>query len=77
LKSIEHHLKSQDYPRLRIGVGPEEGRERGTILSDYVLGDFGKRDAEVVRGLLPELAEAMEVWVKEGITPAMNRFTGH
>ena len=77
LKSIEHHLKSQEYPRLRIGVGPEEGRERGAILSDYVLGDFGKHDAEVIRGLLPELTEALHLWVKDGITPVMNRYTGH
>jgi PTH1 family peptidyl-tRNA hydrolase len=77
LKSIEHHLESQDYPRLRIGVGPEEGRERSTNLSDYVLGDFGTRDAEVVRGLLPELAEALAAWTKDGIMPVMNRFTGH
>ncbi|HXT18408.1 MAG TPA: aminoacyl-tRNA hydrolase [Gemmatimonadaceae bacterium] len=77
LKSIEHHLETQDYSRLRIGVGPEEGRERGAILSDYVLGDFGKHDAEVVRNLLPELTEALEVWAKDGITPVMNRFPGH
>jgi PTH1 family peptidyl-tRNA hydrolase len=77
LKSIEHHLKSQDYPRLRIGVGPDEGRQRGAVLSDYVLGEFGKHDAEVVRGLLPELTEALEAWAKDGITPVMNRFTGH
>jgi PTH1 family peptidyl-tRNA hydrolase len=77
LKSIEHHLKSPEYPRLRIGVGPEEGQERGAILTDYVLSDFSTRDAEVVRGQLPELAEALAVWVKEGIVPVMNRFSGH
>ena len=76
LKSIEHHLKSQDYPRLRIGVGPQPGRERGTILSDYVLSEFGKHDTGVVRGLLPELTEALELWIKDGITPVLNRFTG-
>jgi PTH1 family peptidyl-tRNA hydrolase len=76
LKSIEHHLQSQDYPRLRIGVGPEEGRERGAVLSDYVLSDFGKHDTVVVRDLLPQLTEALELWVKDGITPVMNRFPG-
>ena len=77
LKSVEHHLKSQDYSRLRIGVGPEPGRERGTNLSDYVLGDFGKHDTELVRDLLPELTEALALWVEDGITPVMNRFSGH
>lgn len=74
LKSIEGVLKSQEYPRLRIGVGAEHER-RGT-LADFVLGDFGKRDAETVRGLLPTLAEALELWVSKGIGPAMNRYTG-
>jgi PTH1 family peptidyl-tRNA hydrolase len=77
LKSIEHQLKSQEYPRLRIGVGPDEGRKRGAVLTDYVLSDFGPDDAAVVRGLLPELAEALAVWLKEGVMPVMNRFSGH
>ena len=44
LKSIEGALGSQDYPRLRIGVGPEDPARRRGDLADYVLSDFGKRD---------------------------------
>jgi len=76
LKSIEAHLKTQDYPRLRIGVGPEEGRERNAILSDYVLSDFGKHDSAVIRELLPPLTNALELWLKSGIGPVMNQFPG-
>jgi peptidyl-tRNA hydrolase, PTH1 family len=76
LKSIEGTLKTQDYSRLRIGVGPDEGRERGAVLSDYVLSDFGKHDEKITRALLPELTQALELWTKEGITPVMNRYTG-
>jgi PTH1 family peptidyl-tRNA hydrolase len=74
LKSIESALKSQDYPRLRIGVGSEH--ERQSSLSDFVLGDFGKRDSEAVRQLLPTLTDALALWLKDGITPVMNRFPG-
>jgi PTH1 family peptidyl-tRNA hydrolase len=77
LKSIEQHLESPAYPRLRIGVGPAEGQQRDMVLTDYVLSDFDAEDAAVVRGLLPELAAAVEVWVQDGITPVMNRFPGH
>jgi PTH1 family peptidyl-tRNA hydrolase len=74
LKSIEGTLKSQEYSRLRIGVGSEH--ERHGDLADFVLGDFGKHEAEVVRELFPALAEALELWTKSGVGPVMNRFTG-
>ncbi len=76
LKSIEGAVKSQDYPRLRIGVGPDDPTRRGE-LRDFVLDDFGKHDAAAVRELFPELTEALELWIREGVAPVMNRFTGN
>jgi peptidyl-tRNA hydrolase, PTH1 family len=75
LKSIEGAVGSQEYSRLRIGIAPEEPRERG-VLKDFVLDDFGKREAAVIRDLMPVFTEALELWIKSGITPVMNRFTG-
>ena len=75
LKSIESTVKSQEYSRLRIGIAPEDPARRGE-LRDYVLDDFGKREEAVVRDLFPALTEALELWMKEGIVPVMNRFTG-
>jgi PTH1 family peptidyl-tRNA hydrolase len=74
LKSVEATLKSQEYPRLRIGVGSEH--ERRGDLADFVLGDFGKHEEADVRALFPSLTEALELWTKSGINPVMNRFTG-
>jgi PTH1 family peptidyl-tRNA hydrolase len=74
LKSVEAALRSQQYPRLRIGVGPPAGRERRGDLADYVLGPFGKREAAEVRELLPRLTEAAETWLTDGIEVAMNRY---
>ena len=74
LKSVEGALRSQDYPRLRIGVGPPPGRERRGDLADYVLSPFGKGEAAAVRELLPRMAEATEAWLTDGIEAAMNRF---
>jgi PTH1 family peptidyl-tRNA hydrolase len=76
LKSIEAAVGSQDYARLRIGIAPEHPGRRGS-LADYVLDEFGKREATVVRELLPELTEALELWIRSGILPVMNRFTGN
>lgn len=79
LKSIEGVVGSQDYPRLRIGVGPDDEHRQATRapLRDYVLDDFGKHDTEVVRELLPELTQALELWIARGISAAMNTYTGN
>jgi peptidyl-tRNA hydrolase, PTH1 family len=75
LKSIQGAVGSQEYSRLRIGIAPEEPRERG-VLKDFVLDDFGKREEAVIRDFMPVFTEALELWIKSGITPVMNRFTG-
>jgi len=71
LKSVSGALQSNAYARLRVGVGRKPD---GVDLSDWVLGPMPEEDEEVVVGLLPELTEAVEVWIAEGIEPAMNRF---
>ena len=75
LKSIEGALGNQEYARLRIGIRPHDERRIGD-LSDYVLKDFGKGEAAEVRDLFPPLTEAIELWLREGIEPVMNRFNG-
>lgn len=74
LKSIEQALKSQDYARLRVGVGPTDPERRIGDLADYVLGAFGKGETADIRALLPTLEEALRCWTAEGITQVMNRF---
>ena len=76
LKSVEAELRTQEYSRLRIGVGPADELRSGAVLRDYVLGEFGKADAAGVRALFPAYVEAVELWLKEGILPVMNRFPG-
>jgi len=75
LKSIEAAVNSQEYPRLRIGIAPEDPRRRGT-LKDFVLDEFGKQEAAVIRDLFPPLTQAAELWIKSGILTVMNQFPG-
>ena len=76
LKSIEHHLKTQEYPRLRIGIRPEDERRLGSDLANFVLGKFGSDEAMQVRETLPTVTSLVETWMKEGTEAAMNKFNG-
>jgi PTH1 family peptidyl-tRNA hydrolase len=73
LKSIEHTLGTQEYGRLRIGVGPSEER-KGIYkdLADFVLAPFARDEREDILALMPQLTEAVETWLKEGPEKAMN-----
>ena len=71
LKSIQQSLGTQQYARLRIGVGDPD-RPPGGPLKDFVLGALGKRDTETVRELIPIMTEAVDAWVRGGIKPALD-----
>ena len=76
LKSIEHHLKTQEYGRLRIGIKPVEERREVGNLADFVLSPFGKVERDEILALVPRLQEAVETWLKEGIEAAMSKCNG-
>jgi len=64
LKSIESALLSQQYARLRIGVGPLP--EGVSDWSEYVLAPFTPEQHEQVEAIMPQLVDAVTQWVKEG-----------
>ena len=71
LKSMSGALRSDDYARLRIGVGV---KPEGADLSDWVLSPMPEEDEDVVVGLLPGLTQAVETWMTDGVEVAMSRF---
>jgi len=71
LRSIAQHLGTQDFLRLRVGVGrPERGDPRP--LADYVLSDFEPFDD--VEGIVARAADAVETLVADGLDEAQRRF---
>ena len=72
LKSVEGALRRQDYPRLRIGVGPFPP-DAGD-LADFVLDTPPKADRAAITELLEPMRQAVELWLSEGIEKAMNLF---
>jgi len=72
LKSIEAHLRRQDYARLRIGVGPKPPEYDD--LADFVLGRFRPDERAALDDLLDEMCDAVTCWATDGIETAMNRY---
>ena len=71
LKSIESALGTINYPRLRIGVGP---KPKFVDQADFVLGELSDDEGRIIRDLMPEMIEAVQLWMARGIEVAMNQF---
>ncbi len=73
LKSVEQALGTQEYARLRIGVGPSEERKGiYTDLAQFVLSRLARDEREDILALMPQLTATVETWLKDGIEKAMN-----
>ena len=71
LKSIVAHLHTQDFLRIRIGIGKPAGRKEG---ADHVLKKFGKAEREQIDVTIEEAADAVEMILSDGVAAAMNRY---
>jgi PTH1 family peptidyl-tRNA hydrolase len=73
LESVEQHLGTREYPRLRIGIGRRTAERE---ITGHVLGRFTKAEAGLLEQVLARAAEQAECWVLQGIQKAMNEFNG-
>lgn len=71
MKSIIERLGTQDFPRLRLGIGRPPGRMQ---TPDFVLQDFGPGDQADLKDILSRAAEAALVFTSDGLNTAMNQF---
>jgi peptidyl-tRNA hydrolase, PTH1 family len=70
LRDIQNHLGTTEYPRLRIGVGaPQEGEA-----IDHVLSRFRPGERDVIEDALRLAAQAVGVWLRQGVEACMNRY---
>ena len=71
LESIIQYLKSNEFPRLRIGIGrPSQGMDP----KEYVLQDFTKEENLLVKKAVDKAGEALILLGEKGIIPAMNKY---
>nr|WP_238324564.1 aminoacyl-tRNA hydrolase [Pseudacidobacterium ailaaui] len=71
-KSINGALRTQEWARVRIGVGPRPGETDGRRGKDYLLTPMRKADLAELDPVLDKAARAVEMIVSQGITAAMN-----
>ena len=78
VKSAIAHLGSQDFPRLRIGIGeprhPESDTDRKVV--SHVLGKFSGDENKVMMDILQWVSDAVDLSVRNGVSKAMNLYNG-
>ena len=73
LESIEQHLGSREFARLRIGIGRQDSSRQ---IANYVLGKFDSSENELLEKVLRRAAGQIECWLNEGLPKAMSLFNG-
>ncbi len=73
LKSLIAHLHTNEFPRMRFGVGAPRD---ASVQVDYVLGRFSKAEAGDVEEGIARAVVALETWIDDGLDAAMNQFNG-
>jgi PTH1 family peptidyl-tRNA hydrolase len=73
-KSINGALRTKEWARIRIGVGPKPGEMNGRRGKDYLLTPMRKADLAELDPVLDKAAKAVEMIMSQGITAAMNEF---
>jgi PTH1 family peptidyl-tRNA hydrolase len=71
IKSIIQHLGTQEFPRIKVGVGDKPA---GWDLADYVLSRFPEEEQPVIRESLKKSSEAVKAIITGGMEAAMNLY---
>ena len=74
LRSIIGQLRSDQFPRLKIGVGAKPHPDYD--MADWVLGRFSKEDRKAIDAAIDRALDAMECLFTQGIDKAMSRYNG-
>ena len=74
LKNIIQHLGSDQFPRIKVGVGEKPHPDYD--MADWVLGKFQGEDRRTMDGAVERAADAVECFLREGPDKTMSRFNG-
>lgn len=71
VRSVIQHLGSEDFPRIRIGIGGNQGPRPAEV---FVLENFEEAETTLLPQVIERAADAAENWLVHGIDHTMNRF---
>ncbi|MGB5925162.1 MAG: aminoacyl-tRNA hydrolase [Dehalococcoidia bacterium] len=77
MNSIVSTLGSEDFPRIRVGIGRPQGEKQSVsedAIVDYVLSDFSRQEEAIIKPAIAKVAEAVDCFLTEGIETAMSKF---
>lgn len=72
LKNIIAHLGTDQFPRIRVGVGAPAHPEHEMV--DWVIGNFTSDEKKVVEEMIGKALDAAECLIEKGVSEAQNRF---
>lgn len=70
MKSVVQHLNSQNFPRVRIGIGKSGNLD----WKDFVIGKVGSQEKDVISAAIDKAADAVMCILEKGIDNAMNEY---
>ena len=73
LESIEQHLGSREFARLRVGIGRRDGKRE---ITGHVLGRLSPAELMVMEKVLARAGDQVECWLAHGLQKAMSQFNG-
>ena len=77
MNSIISALGSEDFPRIRVGIGRPQGEEQSIsedAIVNYVLSDFSRQEEAIIKPVIIKVAEAIDYFLSQGIEAAMSKF---
>ena len=75
MKSIISHLGTQNFPRLRVGIGTANKEQQNGVVS-HVLGKFAPEARKQINAVIPVAVDAIHLCLRKGVEQAMNRYNG-
>ncbi len=70
IKSIIQHLNTESFTRMKVGID----RPMFGDVTSFVLGKFNQEECKIIEQTINTATEALYTYLKEGISPAMNKF---
>jgi len=77
MNSIISALGSEDFPRIRVGIGRPQVEEQSIsedTIVNYVLSDFSSQEEATIKPVIATVSEAIDCFLTQGIEAAMSKF---